>query len=620
MKFQLATATAIALALLAASPAAAQGKKVIASASDIPALNVELPKKPSVLVVEGGPELDAIRDAVQAHAEMMLRDYDIQDKTTAKQMRAVLMQIAMAENRFQDVLRLSAEIRALEDKAAAKATTGLLSDAYARAALAVGEDSPRFRDAFRAEFEKSVAALDWTVAQDALQATRGQFQLNSRDLLIGSLQGSLDANAEAQGMKVPFGMGAGLVGARTTLTETIPLKDVIFAVVDKRVQAEATQKEDLWTQRLVELKPNEVKAPVTVAIWDGGLDPQVFAGRMWSNADETKNGKDDDGNGFVDDVHGIAFDTDWKASTGALRPMPAEDLQGIGEKLKLVKGSLDLQAAVDSPEADAMRRTMGGLKPAEVMPFQLQMARVGLYLHGTATGFTSVEGNPAARVMHSRFDYKIDAVPDPMDEKVGEAIAQWARDNVAYYKANGIKVVNMSWRITEPQIAGSLASIEPDPEKRKARAKGIFDTITAALEESFASAPDILFVAGAGNEDEDVDFVRSFPAGINLPNVLTVGAIDVSLQPASFTSYGKSIDVYANGFEVPSRVPGGMPINISGTSLAAPYVTNLAAKLLAVKPDLKVAELRALIEDTATAEGERGLKVINPAAALARVR
>ncbi|MFN3389634.1 MAG: S8 family serine peptidase [Allosphingosinicella sp.] len=618
MKFQLTTA--LALALIAASPAAAQDKKVIASASDIPALTVALPKKPSLLVVEGGPELDAIRNAVRAHAESMLRDYDIQDKTTAKQMRSVLMQIAMAENRFEDVLRLSGEIRALEDKPAARATTGLLSDAYARAALAVGEDSPGFRDAFKAEFEKSVAALDWAVAQDALQATRGQFQLISRDLLIGSLQGSLDANAEAQGMKVPFGMGAGLVGARTTLTETIPLKDVIFAVVDRRVQAEATQKEDLWTRRLVTLTPEEVKQPVTVAVWDGGLDPEVFAGRMWTNAKETKNGRDDDGNGFVDDVHGIAFDTDWKASTGSLRPMRAADLEGIGEKLKLVKGSLDLQAAVDSPEADAMRRTIGSLKPAEVMPFQLQMARVGLYLHGTATGFTSVEGNPAARVMHSRFDYKIEAVPDPMDEKVGEALAQWVRDNVAYYKANGVRVVNMSWRITEPQIAGSLASVEPDPEKRKARAKAIFDTVSKALEDSFASAPDILFVAGAGNEDEDVDFVRSFPAGINLPNVITVGAIDVSLQPAAFTSYGKSIDVYANGFEVPSRVPGGMPINISGTSLAAPYVTNLAAKLLAVKPDLKTAELRAIIEDTATTEGERALKVINPAAALARVR
>jgi subtilisin family serine protease len=176
----------------------------------------------------------------------------------------------------------------------------------------------------------------------------------------------------------------------------------------------------------------------------------------------------------------------------------------------------------------------------------------------------------------------------------------------------------MSWRITEPQIAATLATIETDPVKRQARAKAIFDTVNGALERSFRSAPNILFVAGAGNEDEDVDFVRSFPAGINLPNVVTVGAVDAALQPASFTSYGKSIDLYANGHEIPAKVPGGMDINISGTSLAAPQVTNLAAKMLAVNPKLSVARIRSIIEATASREGARKLRVINPAAALAR--
>ena len=207
-----------------------------------------------------------------------------------------------------------------------------------------------------------------------------------------------------------------------------------------------------------------------------------------------------------------------------------------------------------------------------------------------------------------------------MDEKVAEAMAAYSRQAVDYFKRSGVRVVNMSWRITEPQIAATLASVEADPVKRKARAKAIYDRINAALETSFRGAPDILFVAGAGNEDEDVDFVRSFPAGINLPNVVTVGAVDSALQPAGFTSYGSSIDLYANGFEVPAKVPGGMPINISGTSLAAPQVTNLAGKMLAVNPKLTVAEIRSIIEATASEEGPKKLKVINPAAALARVR
>lgn len=341
---------------------------------------------------------------------------------------------------------------------------------------------------------------------------------------------------------------------------------------------------------------------------------------MWTNPDERPNGKDDDGNGFVDDVHGIAWDPDWNPSTGALRPMPDRLMANIGEKLKLTKGSIDLQAAVDSPEAAALRQAIAALKPDQVTPFMLDMAALTLYLHGTTIGYTSAVGNPGARIMNARFDYKISAVPRPLDEKAAAAMAQYVTRTVDYFKDNGARVVNMSWRITEPQIAATLASVEPDPEKRKARAKAIFETMNSALENAFRSAPGILFVAGAGNEDEDVDFVRSYPAGINLPNVITVGAVDSSLQPAGFTSYGKSIDLYANGFEVPARVPGGMPINISGTSLAAPQVTNLAAKLLALNPSLTVAQLRTIIESTATAEGPQGLKVIHPAAALKRVR
>jgi hypothetical protein len=290
MKFKTSSGLALVMVLAAATAAAgsaqaqAPAKKVIQSASDLPPVVIELPKKPSELVIQGGPELDAVKDKVEAHAESLLRDYDIKDAATAKQIRSVLIQVAMAENRWADVLRLSDEVRALEDKAAAKSMVGLVSGAYARAAMAVGEDSPTFKNAFKAELEKNVAGLDWTVSQDPMQAMRGQFQLMSRDLIIGSLQGALDANAAAQNNKVGFGMAAGIVGARQTLAETVPLKDVIFEVLNKRVLAEGSKaKEDKWTPRLVSLKPNEVKQPVTIAIWDGGFDPKVVGQRLWKN-------------------------------------------------------------------------------------------------------------------------------------------------------------------------------------------------------------------------------------------------------------------------------------------------------------------------------------------------
>jgi hypothetical protein len=610
---------AAAMVAVATPATAQQKKKVIASAADLPSAVIELPAKPSQLVVEGGAGFDQVRDKVEAYVKDVLSTHEVRDVATRKDLLSILLQVAMEENRWDDALAISAEIRGLEDKPSAKATSGLMTGAYARAAKAVGEGSPGFAARFDQELMAAVPALVWWVAQVSVQAARGQFQIASRDLIVGGLTGGLEPNAAAQGNKVGIGIAAAIVGSRRTLTDMLPLKDRIFAVMDARVKAETAEKVDRWTPLLVDLQPGEVKAPVTVAIWDGGFDPAVFPGRLWSNPKEVANGKDDDGNGFVDDINGIAFDPDWKPSTGMLRPMPASDLDGIADKLKLAKGALDLQAAVDSPEAAALRQAISQLKPDQVMDFMLQQARLGLYLHGTTTGFTSARGNPGARLLNTRFDSRIQAVPHPITEQTAETMADYVRRSVDYFRKSGVRVVNMSWRITEPQIDAMLASAEPDPAKRKLRARAIFDRVNGALEASFRSAPEILFVAGAGNEDEDVDFVRSFPAGINLPNVVTVGAVNSALEPVGFTSYGKSIDLYANGFEVPAKVPGGMDINISGTSLAAPQVTNLAAKLFALKPGQPVAEVRSIIEATASVEGEKQLKVDNPSAAIARI-
>lgn len=107
------------------------------------------------------------------------------------------------------------------------------------------------------------------------------------------------------------------------------------------------------------------------------------------------------------------------------------------------------------------------------------------------------------------------------------------------------------------------------------------------------------------------------PASIVLPNLLTVGAVDQAGDEASFTSYGPTVKVHANGYQVESTIPGGERIAESGTSMAAPQVTGLAAKMLAVNPKLQPAELIRIIVATAdkTPDGRRVL--INPKRAIA---
>ena len=133
------------------------------------------------------------------------------------------------------------------------------------------------------------------------------------------------------------------------------------------------------------------------------------------------------------------------------------------------------------------------------------------------------------------------------------------------------------------------------------------------LEEAFKSAPEILFIAAAGNSDNDNQFAEVIPSGLNVPNLLTVGAVDQSGKPTGFTTFGKNVKLYANGFEVESYVPGGKRMKYSGTSMAAPNATNLAAKLFALNPALTPAQVVVLLTTGAEPmEGKPELLVLNP--------
>jgi subtilisin family serine protease len=141
-----------------------------------------------------------------------------------------------------------------------------------------------------------------------------------------------------------------------------------------------------------------------------------------------------------------------------------------------------------------------------------------------------------------------------------------------------------------------------------------------ALTEAMSAAPEILFVVAAGNSDSDAKFDETIPSGIDLPNVLTVGAVDQAGEETSFSSFGKNVDVHANGFEVESTLPGGERMKYSGTSMAAPNVANLAGKLLALNPALTVAQLTELIQRGAERSSDGRINLINPKRSLELAR
>ena len=98
---------------------------------------------------------------------------------------------------------------------------------------------------------------------------------------------------------------------------------------------------------------------------------------------------------------------------------------------------------------------------------------------------------------------------------------------------------------------------------------------------------------------------------------LELCGIGKSGDEAAFTSYGPSVVVHANGYQVDSFVPGGQRVALSGTSMSSPQVTNLAAKLLAIKPGLKPGDVIGIIRETAEKSSDGRRTLIHPRKAMA---
>ncbi|HEX8945756.1 MAG TPA: M20/M25/M40 family metallo-hydrolase [Gemmatimonadaceae bacterium] len=355
------------------------------------------------------------------------------------------------------------------------------------------------------------------------------------------------------------------------------MRDILLGEIDAALTSHHFA--NIWPAREVSLEGRTDLTPVTVGIWDSGVDVSVYPGQFFTNPGEIPdNGKDDDGNGYIDDVHGIAYDIDKGRVTGLMLP-------------------------------DSMKGKIMG------------------YWHGTSVTGVALRGNPAARILFARGSQRMGGhgpqrAELPPTLQRARNFAQEDRETIAYFRQHGVRVVNMSWGFNPNGFEATLAAYNiGTPEEQRRLAREIFDTAATALRAAMAAAPEMLFVVAAANDGADVSFNEEVAASFDLSNLIVVGAADAAGGAVALlgwsSNHGK-VDVFAEGFEVPSKAPGGSRLLISGTSAAAPQVTNLAAKLLAMKPTLTVAELRRAILESADektiGQGKR-IKLLNPRAA-----
>ncbi len=124
-------------------------------------------------------------------------------------------------------------------------------------------------------------------------------------------------------------------------------------------------------------------------------------------------------------------------------------------------------------------------------------------------------------------------------------------------------------------------------------------------EKTMKKHPNILFVFSAGNSGLNNDEFHHYPSRIKVPNAITVAAMNGNFL-ATFSNFGFSkVDVGAPGVAILSLVPkvysddgSDLYSPSSGTSMAAPYVSNLAAQIKNTNDKLTPPEIKQIILET----------------------
>lgn len=162
---------------------------------------------------------------------------------------------------------------------------------------------------------------------------------------------------------------------------------------------------------------------------------------------------------------------------------------------------------------------------------------------------------------------------DERDKDVANAIR--------YAVDNGARVINMSF------------GKEYSPEKAD---------VDAAVK--YADAHGVLMVHAAGNDNQDTDKGYNFPTPYYLDGGKAQNWIEVGASSwkggdslvASFSNYGqRRVDVFAPGVDIKSTVANNKFQRESGTSMASPVVTGLAALIMSYYPDLTAAQVKHII-------------------------
>lgn len=373
-----------------------------------------------------------------------------------------------------------------------------------------------------------------------------------------------------------------------------------------------------------------------VAIMDSGTDlnHKDLAPKAWTNKNEKEGSTTDlDGSGLPGDVHGWDFtENSANVFNGKYNYLLTPDVL----KFYVLYAKYETKT-ITKEEFDWLKKT------TEDKVLMNKVNFVGSYAHGTHVGGISSINNPKAQVMSLKIlptvfkelapeaPAKVAADKEPVqleldfgdqDSKVAPAmtvadfkkeVMKSAADQIAemvplsgYLKFQKVDVVNQSFGIgfsaaVEMLSSGFIESVKREPTKEELKdvLVAYFGTLMKVGPQMFAAAPDTLFVIAAGNDSSNNDALPDYPSAIQAPNKIVVAATLGYSEIADFSNYGATkVDVAAPGVAIQSTAPANNYVYMSGTSQAAPFVTNAIAQAKDINPALSAADIKSIILKT----------------------
>lgn len=366
-----------------------------------------------------------------------------------------------------------------------------------------------------------------------------------------------------------------------------------------------------------------------IAIVDSGNDfeHKDLKAKAWVNPIEiANNDRDEDKNGYPDDVNGWNF----ADSNNALIDYSYawSDTQDVRKFFDIqLKSFLGILTQEDKDWVNAKLKDEKFIKDITVY---------GNYMHGThVTGIAAKFSREAKMIgvklipteiklpgqksnsltittgnVTEAFSTADKGLKDILIKKGLEALAKQQSVTFGeigrYINGHKAAVMNGSFGTSHDAISGVIALLyktifkkDPTAEDLKRYVDHYFVVAIEQTKEFTKSAPNTLFIFAAGNDGANNDTKPTIPTNVVAENKISVAATIADQSLASFSNYGPiNVEVAAPGVGILSTAPGNTYIHVSGTSQAAPYVAGVAGAIKDANPKLDFRGIKKIILET----------------------